>query len=321
MHSKPDHHTLQAAADWFARLSSEPHDPLLLDNWQHWLAQHDSHRQAWRYVERVSQRFAPLHADTETAERTLLSLKHTTQSRRQVLRTLSVIGGSLALGGLAWRHDAITQQVLAWRAQYRTGTGEIREHRLADGSRIWLNSTTALDIDLSPGLRSLRLYQGEVLISTGNDPRPFVVTTAQGSLTPLGTRFSVREQASRTLLNVYEGSVQARCKHTHQFQIAHAGERLSFDQQAISAREPAQPERQVWTDGILLAEGMSLQQFIDELGDYRRGHLGVDPAVAQLRVMGTFPLHDGDRALAMLEGALPIRVEHTFPGWTTVKAR
>jgi len=37
--------------------------------------------------------------------------------------------------------------------------------------------------------------------------------------------------------------------------------------------------------------------------------------------MGTFPLHDTDQVLAMLEGVLPIRMEQTFPGWTTVKPR
>lgn len=319
--AKPDHHTLQAAADWFARLSANPHDSATLERWQAWLAHSDSHRQAWVYVERVSQRFAPLQEDGDMASQTLQTLRHTPQSRRQVLRTLSVIGAGLCLGGLIWRRGEISEQVLAWRAGYRTGTGEIAEHTLADGSRIWLNSATALDVDLSQGLRSLRLYQGEVLISTGADPRPFIVTTHQGSLTPQGTRFSVRESASHTLLTVFEGSVQARCRETHHLQVAKAGEQLTFDQQNISGRAPATPQRQAWSRGVLMAEDMPLEQFVDELAGYRRGHLGVDPAVAQLRVMGTFPLRDTDQALAMLEGVLPVRIEHTFPGWATVKAR
>lgn len=317
----PDHQTLQEAADWFARLSSEPHNLAQQHAWQLWLAQSDSHRQAWRYVERVSQRFAPLQGDIDTASQTLQALHHTPSSRRQVLRTLSVISGGLLLGGLAWRHDALTEQLLAWQAGYRTGTGDILERTLADGSRIWLNSATALDLDLGPSQRSLRLYAGEVLIATGPDPRPFVVHTAQGNLTPLGTRFSVCERAARTQLNVYEGAVQVRCSATHHTRVAKAGERLSFDQQSVSASEPALAGREAWSKGVLLAEDMSLSQFIEELAAYRRGHLGVDPEVAHLRVMGTFPLRDTDQALAMLAGVLPIRVEQTFPGWTTVKPR
>lgn len=319
--SKPDHHTLQEAAIWFARLTSAPDDAAQQEAWQRWLARSESHQQAWRYVERVSQRFAPLQADADAASRTLHSLQHSPRSRRQVLRSLSIISGGLLLGGLAWRHGALTEQLLAWQADYRSATGEILERRLADGSRIWLNSATALDVDLSKGQRSLRLYQGEVMIATAADARPFVVTTAQGSLTPLGTRFSVRELASRTQLNVYEGAVQARCSDTSEARVAKAGERLWFDAQRISEQAPAQLERQAWTRGVLPAEDMPLHQFIDELASYRLGHLGVDPSVAQLRVMGTFPLHDTDQALAMLEGVLPIRVEQTFPGWTTVKPR
>lgn len=319
--SKPDHHTLQEAADWFACLSSAPNDAAQLEAWHRWLARSDSHQQAWRYVERVSQRFAPLQGDADTASRTLQSLQHSPRSRRQVLRSLSIISGGLLLGGLAWRHGALTEQLLAWQAGYRTVTGQILERRLADGSRIWLNSATALDVDMNKGQRSIRLYQGEVMIATAADARPFVVRTAQGSLTPLGTRFSVREQASRTQLNVYEGAVQARCIDTPQVRVAAAGERLWFDTQRISETTPAQLERQAWTRGVLPAEDMPLEEFIHELANYRRGHLGVDPRVAQLRVMGTFPLHDTDQALAMLEGVLPVRIEQTFAGWTTVKPR
>lgn len=317
----PDHQTLQEAADWFARLSSEPHNAAQQHAWQQWLDHSDSHRQAWRYVERVSQRFAPLQDDRETASRALQALHHTPTSRRQVLRTLSVISGGLLLGALAWRHDALTEQLLAWQAGYRTGTGEILERTLADGSRIWLNSATALDVELSTSQRNLRLYEGEVLIATGSDPRPFIVHTAQGSLSPLGTRFSVRERATRTQLNVYDGAVQVRCAVSHQTHVAKAGEGLSFDEQGATALEPAQPGRESWSKGVLLAQDMPLPQFIDELADYRHGHLGLAPGLAHLRVMGTFPLQDTDQVLSMLEGVLPIRIEQTFPGWTTVKPR
>jgi len=131
----------------------------------------------------------------------------------------------------------------------------------------------------------------------------------------------VRERAARTQLNVYEGAVQVRCAASHHTRVAKAGEGLSFDSHGTTPPEPAQPGRESWSKGILLAQDMPLPQFIEELADYRRGHLGLDPGLAHLRVMGTFPLHDTDQVLAMLEGVLPIRMEQTFPGWTTVKPR
>ena len=45
------------------------------------------------------------------------------------------------------------------------------------------------------------------------------------------------------------------------------------------------------------------QEIGDVLRDYRHGHLGIDPALNSLRAVGTFPLLDTDRTLAMLERA------------------
>ena len=192
---------------------------------------------------------------------------------------------------------------------------------LADGTRLWLNNGTALDMNFSAEQRELKLYSGEILIITGNDPRPFVVDTPQGRLRPIGTRFSVREQDGRTLLNVYQGSVQVSCGDTHQTRIVPAGQWVNFNRQSLSATQRAQPGREAWMKGVLMANDMRLGDFIDELASYRHGHLGIDPQVANPRGMGIFPLEDTDQVLAMLEQVLPVRIERRFAWWVTVVAR
>ncbi len=192
---------------------------------------------------------------------------------------------------------------------------------LADGTRLWLNSGTALNMNFSAEQRELKLYSGEILIITGNDPRPFVVDTPQGRLRPIGTRFSVREQDGRTLLNVYQGSVQVSCGDTHQTRIVPAGQGVNFNRQSLSATQHAQPGREAWMKGVLMANDMRLGDFIDELASYRHGHLGIDPQVANPRGMGIFPLEDTDQVLAMLEQVLPVRIERRFAWWVTVVAR
>lgn len=318
MSSQPgglDHATLQQAADWYARLIAEPTALPLHEAWRQWHARSEINRQAWSYVARVGQRFAPLQEDVAGANKTLESLRHSQRSRRQVLRGLSVVMGGALLGWGSW------QQRWLPGADFHTGTAVLGEQRLADGSRIWLNSGTALDVNLSAGLRELTLYRGEVLINTGSDRRPFVVNTPQGHLRPLGTRFSVREQDGRTLLNVYEGSVQASCADSDQTRIVPAGQGVAFDRQSVSAMQRAQPGREAWAKGVLMAGDMRLPEFIGELASYREGHLGVDPQVANLRVMGTYPLQDTDQVLAMLEQVLPVRVERRFAWWVTVVPR
>jgi transmembrane sensor len=69
--AKPDHQVLQQAAQWYARLSMDSVDASTREAWQRWHGQDAMHRQAWLYVERISERFAPLQDDAELAALTL----------------------------------------------------------------------------------------------------------------------------------------------------------------------------------------------------------------------------------------------------------
>ncbi|WP_313517334.1 FecR family protein [Pseudomonas sp.] len=312
-----DHAILQQAADWFARLQEAPYDPQLRARWQDWLDEGESCQLAWSYIERVSQRFGHLHGQGPLAHQTLASLRNGKCSRRQVL---GLAGGGLLLGCLGWRLRWM-DDLQSLQADYRTGIGESRYQRLADGTQLWLNSGSALDVRFDARQRSLHLYAGEVMIETAHESRPFSVRTAAGTLTPLGTRFSVRQEGGRTRLNVYQGAVQASCSKSRRSATAQAGQRLVFDEQQLGPLEAAQLQRESWTRGLLLAEDMSLGEFVDELGRHRRGHLGLDPAIRDLRVMGSFSLRDTDQALAQLEEVLPVKVSRRFDWWVTLEPR
>ncbi|TLP73537.1 DUF4880 domain-containing protein [Pseudomonas nitroreducens] len=320
-HPGLDHATLESAADWFARLQEAPNDAELRAQWRHWLDQGESQRLAWSYIERIGQRFAGLQEQGPAAHRTLASLRTGKQTRRRLLSQFSVLAGAGLFGWLGWRANPI-DSLHAWRAQYRTAVGERRSEQLSDGTQVWLNSASALDIHFDDSRRELVLYTGEVLIETGHgDSRPFQVRTRAGLLQPLGTRFSVREIGPRTQLNVYQGAVRTTLQDSGASLTLQAGQGVVFDAREAGAVTRAEARREAWSRGLLLAEDMPLEEFIAELGGYRSGHLGVDPAVARLRVMGSFPLADTDQALAQLEEALPVRVQRRFDWWVTVVPR
>ncbi|MCY1243063.1 Protein FecR [compost metagenome] len=69
---------------------------------------------------------------------------------------------------------------------------------------------------------------------------------------------------------------------------------------------------------MLVADDMPLAQLIDSLGEYRSGYLGLDPALASLRISGVFPLNDSDKALAALPPSLPVRIERFSDWWVRV---
>ncbi|MBR8657942.1 iron dicitrate transport regulator FecR, partial [Achromobacter sp. Marseille-Q0513] len=74
-----------------------------------------------------------------------------------------------------------------------------------------------------------------------------------------------------------------------------------------------------WSRGVLVADAWRLDDFLAELGRYRPGLLRCDPAVADLRVSGVFPLRDTDRALHNLERGLPVTVVYRTRYWVTLR--
>ncbi|MBD3649871.1 MAG: iron dicitrate transport regulator FecR, partial [Alcanivorax sp.] len=73
-----------------------------------------------------------------------------------------------------------------------------------------------------------------------------------------------------------------------------------------------------WAGGKLMVVDMPLRELLAELGRYRRGHLACSDAVAGLRVSGTFPLTDTDRALGVITEAFPLRQRRLTDYWVTL---
>ena len=99
------------------------------------------------------------------------------------------------------------------------------------------------------------------------------------------------------------------------------GERTRFDQRHAEAPAPAREADAAWARGVLLAEDMRLADFTARLARYRSGFLRCDPAVAELRVTGVFPLRDTDRALHNLTLGVPVDIRYHTRYWVTVGPR
>ncbi|SEO83444.1 FecR domain-containing protein [Aquisalimonas asiatica] len=317
------HAALEAAAEWFALLRSAPADSDLRAQWQQWLEDDNAHREAWHYVEAVGRRFQALQGTTgpHTTASTLDRVRGRRVSRRQALGSLAGLIGTGMVAWASWRHTPLPGLVANWQADYRSAVGEIRQVRLDDGSRLWLNTASAVNTAFSPSLRRLRLVTGEILVETAGDPgRPFMVDTDHGSLRALGTRFTVRGNQDATQLVVFEGAVAIRPDGTAGETVVHAGEQARFNRDGLLSRGTADATHDAWSRGVILARDTPLDELVAELARYQRGHLGVDPDVAGLRVVGGYPAQDTERSLAMLADVLPITIHRPLPWWTTIKA-
>ena len=170
--------------------------------------------------------------------------------------------------------------------------------------------------------RLVHLREGEILVQTAHEAtRPFLVSTRQGRMQALGTRFTVRELNARTHLAVLEGTVKVMLAENSQTAplIVNAGQRTDFSAQTFGALGTADGNVDAWTRGMLMADKMRLADFVAELLRYRRGFVRCDPAIADLRISGAFPVGDSQRALGMLVQTYPVRVSGHLNGyWVTL---
>lgn len=310
------HVALRQAAAWFATLHGGQASAAEREQWQRWIDADPAHRAAWERVEAVNRRFGMLPAEPA---RSALSLPH---GRRAAAKKLLVAAAAAALGGVAARREG-RAWMAALGAGERTGVGELRQLALADGSALWMNTDSALDIDFSSGLRRLALYRGEILLRTAADAarpaRPLALDLADGRLSASGARFGVRQQAVGASVAVFEGSVRLDLRSGGAGHVIGAGQRVRFGPGWAGAPTRADELLTAWTRRRLSVEDMRLSDFVADLSRYWRGHIGCHPALAGLTLTGSYPLGDIERILAAVERTLPLRVERILPWWITLE--
>jgi transmembrane sensor len=96
-------------------------------------------------------------------------------------------------------------------AVWSTRPGEQRLLRLEDGTRITLNTRSTLEVRMGRKIRDIRLIRGEAFFDVAHEAdRPFVVTTAYGTVRAVGTRFDVLLDDRSAEVNMEEGKVLVR---------------------------------------------------------------------------------------------------------------
>jgi len=308
---------LQQAAAWFALLESGEAGEAEHAKWQRWLQADPLHADTWRQVQAISGQFRDL---PQAPARAALATRPSHGRRAFAAMLVAAVGG-LALW---WRDDVRPDGVLAEAGSHASGVGQLRRLRLPDGGQLQLDTDSLVDIDYGAAARRIVLRQGRIALSTAADTvhpaRPLLVYTAQGSLRALGTRFEVRQDAALTLLRVQQGAVEITPRHGPPV-VVPAGQGAQFGRGRVVALTPSGQAAPAWTRRMLLADNMRVADFVQELSRYRHGYLGCDPQVANLRLVGAYPLDDQDAILAMLEASLPVRVRRSMPWWVTIAPR
>lgn len=309
---------VKQAISWGLRLRNNRANVRLRAQCEHWRNAHQDHELAWQRVQMLQEELGCQLTSIPGAH---AALENSAQGlgRRQALKALSAV---LLLGSAAW----ISRDVTGWQrwtSDVATATGERRSIQLPDGTRLQLNTNSAVDVDFSPLQRLITLVRGEILVTCGKPTTaPLLVQTRQGLLEGIDGRFAVRQDSDCTRLSVVSGNAAIHSPRpadelsTH----VHAGESYLVRQgQAIPA-PPMSMDVGAWIDGLIVTRDMRLGDFLAEVGRYRHGYLGCSSAIADLRLSGVFRLEDTDKLLAVLPQTLPVKVRYRTRCWVTLES-
>ena len=282
-----------------------------------WYSASEEHARAWLQLGMLDQRFSNTSIPARNA---LLNARNGVQEQGRK------IGSGLAsialVCGLALFAGKNYLPIDYWMADQRTATGEQRQMRLAEGTLLNLNTHSAIDVQFDDTTRRIILQEGEIMVETGHgDPRPFIVQTRDGSLRALGTRFMVKREDQGTRLSVLQSRVEAHPENSAEHILYSEGQQVLMHRDRLGQMLALSPGADAWTQGMLVLDNVRLADMVSELNRYHRGHLGVDPEVADLRITGSFPLNNIELSLNALLPTLPVHIEQRTPWWVTVSAK
>jgi len=205
-----------------------------------------------------------------------------------------------------------------WPTQFRademTSIGERRSVHLPDGSRVQLDTQSAIAVDYTSTQRGVRLLKGGAIFSVAPDRRrPFTVEAAGGETTALGTRFLVRLEEDRTRVVVTEHKVRVAYAAAQAQQASTAivseGQGLIYGPHSrqLSASAIDTDDVTSWADGVLVFKDRPLSEVAAAIGRYHRGYVQVIGEARSMRVSGVFRIDDPGASFAQLERSLGLR--------------
>lgn len=304
----------EQAVHWLLEMQQGALNPRQQAAWQQWLNAHSEHQRAWEQIQQVNQRLrgmpSPLAHAALNAPRS--------SSRRQALKLLLILGaGSAAAWSLRQQHI-----LPPLSADYRSPVGQRRTVQLADGSQLQLNTGSAVDVHFDGRQRLVRVLEGEILLTSRAGDTPVRVLTGQGLLSGQAARLNVRQFNDHTQLAVLAGQVEVMPNNYSGLPLSvDAARQVNFTRKGWDTPRATDANSGAWADGMLVAAHMRLEDFLNELGRYRRGQLHCDPQVANLLLSGSYPLDNSERILDLLEISLPVKVRRFTRYWVTVQAR
>ncbi|MDD5033686.1 MAG: FecR family protein [Methylococcaceae bacterium] len=301
---------LEEACAWLTRMHSGEFGPSDRQSLAEWRAAAHAHEQAWHRAERLWQGFEPLRERCDLPGSRPLSQEylpswqpHASPSmRRRRLRPSLAIASTVLLAMTLYTFPPIY-----WQADYLTEKGERRTLTLTDGSRVILNTASAVKIEYDDTTRRIRLLEGEAFFEVAKDAsHPFAVTAYEGEVWAVGTAFSVQRRESRLSIELVEGVVDLIDRgHRHKERLR-PGQVAQMGADSIQVQSSRTDSLALWHEGYLRFDGLPLDEAVAQINRYRPGRIVLlNHNLAGHRISGLFRLDSLDQAVDTLTAAVP----------------
>lgn len=290
------------ALAWVIRLTSGDATEADADDLQRWRAVDPRHERAFRSATQLWQNSGPGLADTAP--------------RRRWGRRAVMTAGMAAATAVAAQQAGMLPSFGRLLADHRTGVGERQTLHLPDGSRIEMNTATALSVRLTPDRRDIDLIEGEALFSVAPDrSRPFTVKAGTGYTRALGTEFCVRRDGAGARVTCLKGEIEVTAGDSVRLG---AGQQVRYGQ-TVEPVVAADPDRAVaWMRGLLVFHDERLEAVLEEVNRYRSGWIVLtDPLRREQRVSGVFHLDRTEELLRHIRATFGLK-ETRIPGGVTL---
>lgn len=311
-----DEETLDAAIGWHLRLKDESATAQDQLDFKVWLARCDRHTTAyqeaihlWEETEAPA-RLLWLAQDQRRPTHKPRSQRITSNHRRWAAAAVLML--TMLLSFELW-HDP--GRMDRWMADISTSSGQSQQALLEDGSSLFLDGNSALDVKLDDTQRVLTLRRGRMWINVANDPqRPLQLTAGDAFISVLGTHFAVSRFHSRVTITVEEGQVAVRDTHHNQV-LLNAGQQLTVLNGEFKEVHTIDPRLVLaWKEGRIIFDQAGIDDIAEQLERSLTGRVLFDAQdFADLSFSGSFPTSRPETLIDTLKNAPAIKA-HRLPG-------
>ncbi len=217
-------------------------------------------------------------------------------NRRPYLKYAAILIAALFIGFSVSeiRFRLVSDQTVELYNEFYAPEGQISEFKLADGTRVWLNSGTRIKVPMNFDSKHRILFmEGEAFFEVSKDPKhPFFVNTNELSVKVMGTSFNVSAYHSdgNSEVTLIEGQVGIKEIYGQRMAMLLPGQQLVYDKTTgkKQKRFVDTSPYEAWRDGKMIFKDRSLKYIAEKLERWYNVEINFrDEAISQLKFSGT----------------------------------